>query len=167
MSVKYIKQRGAHDCSIAALAMACDLSYDDAAAGLIVTDGTGMRLLEAIEPEGANDDIVKAWLRSNGWAWQEATRNLWRNGSFHPIHPWPPAPFALTHICFVEATAGWHYCVMDFAGRVYDPWSEERGSLSHPDYKRVSTILGLFKIGARLDRVSPVTRPDQTLTAKI
>lgn len=153
MSITYVKQRGDIDCSIAAIAMACDLSYEQAAAGLVVTDGTGMRLAEAIQPEGGNDDLTKAWLRCNGWAWQEVTRNLWRGSAFHPVHPWPPAPFANTHICFVEATAGWHYCVMDFVGRVFDPWNEARTTLSHPDYKRVATVLGLFKMGARRDRV--------------
>ena len=137
--LKYIKQRNEIDCGVAALAMACGLTYDD----------VGRELLPALGEEGANDDLVKDWLWRNGWAWQEVTRNVWRNGKFNPRHPWPPSPFASTHICFVEATKGWHYCVLDFDGRVYDPWKEERQSLDHQDYKRVSHVIGLFKIGQR------------------
>lgn len=145
--MRYVKQQSEIDCGIAALAMACDLSYEHVATGsLIGFDGMGMRLAEAIKPEGANDDLVKAWLRCNGWAWQEITRNIWMQGKFHPVFPWPPRPFASTHVCFVEATKGWHYCVLDFDGRVRDPFNKERQSLDHPDYKRVSSLLGLFRV---------------------
>lgn len=152
--LKHIKQRTENDCGSAALAMACRITYERAASSLVLAQpGLAMNLSEAIKGDAANDDIVKAWLRLNGWAWQEMTRNVWLHGSFCPRHPWPPAPFAATHICFVEATKGWHYCVMDFDGRVYDPWKEERQSLDHPDYKRVSQVLGLFKIGRKCTEV--------------
>ena len=131
--LKYIKQRGENDCGIAALAMACRLSYQTVAATL------------QCDADGTNDTLIKDWLCRNGWAWQERTRNLWRGGKFEPVDPWPPKPFAPTHICFVEATKGWHYCVLDFDGRVYDPWKKERETLDHPDYKRVSAVTGLFK----------------------
>src|ERR1700691_6317813 len=105
--LKYIKQRSGIDCAVSALAMACALHYEDAAAGLVMLGaGIQMSLAEAIQPEGANDDIIKAWLRCNGWAWQEVTRNIWLKGSFHPVHPWPARPFASRHVCFVEATKG-------------------------------------------------------------
>lgn len=145
MTLAYIKQRTAWDCGIAALAMACRLPYDRVAADL---------LPDATEEKGVNDTLVKDWLCRNDWAWQEVTRNLWKRNSFHPVHPWPPSPFANTHICFVEATCGWHYCALDFDGRVYDPHSEDRHSLDHPDYKRVSSVIGLFKIRVRRDQVS-------------
>lgn len=149
MSRSYIKQRSEIDCAIAALAMACELSYERTAAGLVIAQGLTIQLAEAVQPEGANDDIVKAWLRHNGWAWQEATRNVWMKGAYLPLHPWPPSPFASTHVCFVEATKGWHYCVMDFDGSVRDPWNEERRSLVHTDYKRVSSVLGLYKVSRK------------------
>lgn len=117
--------------------MACRISYDDVAADLLC-------LVTA--EKGINDTLLKHWLWRNDWAWQEITRNLWQGGEFIPIHPWPPRPFASTHICFVEATCGWHYCVLDFDGRVYDPWQEYRTSLDHSDYKRVASVIGLFKI---------------------
>ena len=125
----YIKQRTDNDCGIAALAMACDLQYEQVAAGLVIAQGLTMLLAEAIQTEGANDDIVKAWLCNNGWAWQEITRNVWVKGAFisncipgrqRPLHRCTSALF--------EATKGWHYCVMDFDGSVRDPWNKERGS---------------------------------------
>lgn len=134
MALKYIKQRGENDCGIAALAMACRLRYETVAADLPL-DGT----------EGLNDTLVKDWLYRNGWAWQERTPNIWRGGKYEKVHPWPPSPFAPTHICFVEATKGWHFCVLDFDGLVYDPWKQDRNRLDHPDYKRVGSVLGLFR----------------------
>lgn len=136
MSLTYIKQREANDCGVAAIAMACGRTYEGVAADIWKPE----------THEGLNDDLVKDWLFRNGWAWQERTRNLWRGNGFRPHDVWPPRPFASTHICFVEATAGWHYCAMDFAGRVFDPWAVERQTLAHPDYKRVSSVLGLFQI---------------------
>jgi hypothetical protein len=32
--------------------------------------------------EVLNDDLVKAFLSFNGWAWQEVTRNIWMKGGF-------------------------------------------------------------------------------------
>ena len=148
--LRYVKQRTEIDCGVAALAMACDLDYEQVADGLVPGAGCLTRLSEAMGTEGCNDDLVKAWLRHSGWAWQEATRNVWSRGGFIPCSPWPPQPFAVTHVCFVEATKGWHYCVLDFDGSVRDPWKQERRSLDHPDYKRVSSVIGLFKVRRKL-----------------
>src|SRR5262245_7170942 len=94
----YVKQRNEIDCGVAALAMACDLKYEQVADSL-VTGGYGLiRLSKAMGTEGLNDDLVKDWLRLQGWAWQEMTPNVWRCGGFHPRHPWPPHPFAVRHI---------------------------------------------------------------------
>ena len=146
MAFRYVKQRGSIDCGIAALAMACDLDYETVADGLVTFGATSCRLSEAMGTEGLNDDLIKDWLRRHGWAWQEMARNVWVKGSASPRHPWPPSPFAAVHICFVEATAGWHYCVLDFDGSVRDPWNAERRSLSHPDYKRIGSVIGLYKV---------------------
>ena len=148
-TLRYIKQKSEIDCGIAALAMACDLKYEQVSDALILGDGNGIRVSEAMGKEGLNDDLVKAFLLFNGWAWQEATRNIWMKGGFHERRPWPPQPFAFTHICFVEATKGWHYCVMDFDGTVRDPWKEDRRSLRHPDYKRISSLLGIYKVSRK------------------
>lgn len=141
MALVYIKQRSEIDCGIAAVAMACHLKYDDVAADLVMDD------------DGTNDGLIKDWLCRNGWAWQEKTENLWKNKQFNRVSTWPPHPFASTHICFVEATRRWHYCVMDFDGRVYDPWDEDRQLITHPDYKRVGSVIGLFKIVNRQQEI--------------
>lgn len=154
MARDYIKQRGEVDCGIAALAMACDLKYEQVANGL-VTGGAGLvRLSEAMGAEGLNDDLVKDWLRLQGWAWQEMVRNVWQRGQFYARLPWPPQPFATVHVCFVEATKGWHYCVLDFDGSVRDPFDKDRASLAHADYKRVGSVIGLFKVRRKLDEAS-------------
>lgn len=140
--MRYVKQRESNDCGVAALAMACDMTYEEAAASAW-TDRS----------EGLNDDLVKDFLFRHDWAWQDRNPNIWRGGGYVKLQPWPPAPFANTHICFVEATAGWHYCVLDFDGRVRDPFNQERQSLAHPDYKRIAGVCGLFKIGQRVDSV--------------
>lgn len=142
--MKYVAQRESWDCGIAALAMATGESYERVYDDLRASAG----------PEGINDDLTKDWLFRNDWAWQERTRNVWKGGSYHPHVVWPPRPFANTHICFVEATAGWHYCVLDFEGRVLDPFKQSRQSLADPDYKRVASVLGLFRINQRRDEVS-------------
>lgn len=146
MAIRYVKQRSGIDCGIAALAMACAVDYETVANGLVSSGITSRRLSEAMGTEGLNDDLVKDWLRRHDWAWQEMARNVWQLGGFAPRHPWPPHPFASTHICFVEASSGWHYCTMDFDGRVYDPWKEDRHTLAHPDYKRVGSVIGLYKV---------------------
>ena len=154
MGRRYIKQRNEIDCGIAALAMACDLDYETVARGL-VTGPTGLTsLADAMGSEGLNDDLVKDWLRLNGWAWQEMAMNVWCRGAFAKRHPWPPQPFATVHVCFVEATKNWHYCVLDFDGSVRDPWVAERKSLDHPDYKRVASVIGLFKVKRKLDEAA-------------
>lgn len=151
---QYVKQRSAIDCGIAALAMACNRTYERVAEGL-VTGGSGLiRLSEAMGTEGLNDDLAKDWLRLQGWSWQEVARNVWQRGGFHARRPWPPHPFATVHICFVEATKGWHYCVLDFDGSVRDPAAKERTSLAHPDYKRVGSVIGLFKVRRKLDEAA-------------
>lgn len=152
--LNYVGQRGDVDCGIAAIAMACDLKYEQVAEGLVTGPGCLIRLSEAMGNEGLNDDIVKDWLRLNGWAWQEVTRYVWQRGASLSRHHWPPSPFAVTHICFVEATRGWHYCVLDFDGTVRDPWKKERRSLDHPDYKRVGSLLGLFKVRRKLNEAA-------------
>jgi hypothetical protein len=134
---EYIAQRTPWDCGICSLAMACGPSYEAVFADL----GEA-----AAKHEGINDDQIDRWLCAHDWAWQTVARNRWTGEKFEPVSPWPPSPFAPVHICFVEATIARHYCVMTFEGRVLDPFNPERQTLSHPDYKRVGTVRGLYKI---------------------
>lgn len=142
--LKYVKQRADHDCGIAAIAMACFADYDAVAAELLPDVEHG---------NGINDLHMKDWLWRNGWAWQEVSQNHPKGGKYVRRHPWPPSPFASTHIVLLEATRDYHFVVLDFDGRVYDPWKQERDNLSHPDYKSISWVLGLWKIGRRAETV--------------
>jgi len=134
--VLYIRQRHDWDCGIAAIAMAADVPYEQVLADL-VPDGT---------ERGLNELHVHDWLHRNGWAWQQISRNRPSCGKYVPRDPWPPAPFAPSHIAQVEATQGWHFTVMDGSGRVLDPWNEARDTLEHSDYGQVTWVLGLFKV---------------------
>lgn len=113
--MKYIAQKSDWDCGVAALAMAVEESYDT-----ILNDICG--------PSGfpLNELYVYDWCLKNGWAWQLMYVNRPRHESEKPEgeyssgycrrDPWPPKPFAPSHICMVEATRGWHFCAMDGAG---------------------------------------------------
>lgn len=136
--LKYIKQRGGHDCGIAALAMATGNDYE-----AIYRD-----LGEACDArEGINDLHLFWWCWKNGWAYQQ----VWRHepkGKEYPMRAnWPLHPFAPSSICQVEVPSGYHYVALDFDGRVYDPYHGERQTLIHPDYKSVSFIMGLWNVG--------------------
>ena len=136
MTIERIQQRAGNDCGIAALAMACGVPYES------------VQHLLALGLDGINDLHIKDWLIANGWAWQEIFLNRPVRGSYEPREFWPPKPFAPSHIAMVEATMGWHYTVMDGAGEVFDPFNADRKSLTHPDYKRISSLLGLWPIGS-------------------
>lgn len=134
--VAYIPQRFDCDCGVAALAMATFTDYETVAA----------TMNHDTEKTGVNDLHLKAWLVREGWAWQEIFRNYPKNGSYEKREPWPPAPFAETHIVQVEATRGAHFTVMDGRGSVFDPWNVNRNNLMHPDYKSVHWVMGLWKV---------------------
>lgn len=134
--MKYIAQRGPNDCGFATLAMAVGVDYERIAKDL--TPDMGDR--------GINDLHLKQWLIENGWAWQEVFLNYPRAGKYVQREPWPPRPFAPTHIVLLEATRDWHFVAMNSDGEVFDPWKQERKSLAHPDYKRISWVMGLWHI---------------------
>src|SRR6185312_14734479 len=82
-TMERIQQRGPNDCGIAALAMACGVSYESVAP-----------LLESGAGAGVNEPDLYEWLRTNGWAWQMVYQNYRRAGEYHRRTPWPPTPFA-------------------------------------------------------------------------
>lgn len=137
-----VRQRLTYDCAIATIAMACGQTYEEVFADL----GHELNGQAEHKLRGISDTLVKHYLFRHGWAWQERTMNLWHGGEYRQQEPWPPAPFAASHICLVKATEESHYCAMDETGRVFDPWEPSRVSLTHPDYNRVMAVAGLFKV---------------------
>jgi len=134
-TMERIQQRGPNDCGIAALAMACGVSYESVAP-----------LLESSSGAGVNEPDLYEWLKANGWAWQMVYQNYRRAGEYHRRTPWPPTPFAPSHIVQVRASQEWHFTVMDGIGRVFDPWTADRKTLHHPDYREISWVMGLWKV---------------------
>lgn len=132
--IERIQQRGSYDCGIAALAMACGVSYE-----------VVLPLLECGSGNGINEPDLYEWLTVNGFAWQMVYQNYRVAGRYHKREPWPPKPFAPTHIVQVQATQQWHFAVMDGTGEVFDPWTADRKSLAHPDYREISWVMGIWK----------------------
>lgn len=136
MIIERIQQRGPNDCGIAAIAMACGVPYEDV-----------LPLLNKGSGGGINETDMYDWMLANGWAWQLVYRNQrLEHGKYQQREPWPPQPFAPAHIVMVRATQDWHFTVMDGAGRVFDPWTDDRKSLDHPDYRDISWVMGVWKI---------------------
>lgn len=145
--IERIQQRGPNDCGIACLAMACGMPYEDVESLLL--RGAG---------DGINEPDMYEWLRENGWAWQIVYQNFRALGKYHKRDPWPPSPFAPVHIVMVRVTQTWHFTVMDERGEVFDPWTADRKSLDHPDYRDISWVMGLWYVR---DRVPPPLRFDE------
>src|SRR5262249_34521491 len=122
---------------VAALAMACGVSYDSV-----------LPLLQKGSGDGVNETDIYDWLIENGWAWQLVYVNRRvANAKYEKRDPWPPLPFAPSHIVQVRATQAWHFTVMDERGAVFDPWTADRKSLDHPDYREISWVMGLWHVG--------------------
>lgn len=138
MKITRISQRRDNDCGVAALAMACGVDYD---AILPI-------LSEYWSDKGINDLHVKDWLINNGWAWQEVTMFHPVKGKYEKHDPWPPRPFAPSHIAQVIVAPGAHFTVMDSSGEVFDPWNAARKTLDHADYKQVNWVMGLWRVNA-------------------
>lgn len=143
MSITYIPQRQNWDCGVAALAMATGNTYERMFEELPVgfeNDG------------GLNELHLQAWMMRNGWAWQHMYQNHPQGGKYIKRDPWPPQPFAPTHIAMVTATAGAHFAVLDDKGLVLDPWDRRRETLTHPDYKQVHWVMGLWPVAELSDK---------------
>lgn len=135
--VQFIKQRNDWDCAICCLAMVSGLSYET-----VLADFDGIK----IENVGVWGTLLDDWFIKRGFASQV-------------VHAEPPtgwAPWAPVHIAFVQATKGSHVCVMDYQGRVFDPWDVARRTLTHRDYKSVRGVMGLWNIRPTAHRGSPI-----------
>ena len=92
------------------------------------------------------ENWIDEWCFRNGFAWQRihARHKL---GSRRLRDPWPPVPFAPSHICQVVATGCVHFVAMADCGVVYDPADHDRYDLSHPDYSEIIFVMGLWPVG--------------------
>ena len=136
----YIKQRGEHDCGVAALAMAVGADYET------IYEACRDRIED---DRGINELLLHEWLYRHGWAWQQIFRVHQLGGVNVVRETWPPAPWAPVHLCQVLATRDWHFAAMDETGRVFDPWDSSRISLNDPVYRKVSWVMGLWHVQER------------------
>lgn len=138
--IKYVKQRGGHDCGIASLAMATGLPYEEVLAPFAWRINAG---------EGLNEVHMLEWFVRNGWAYQQVYKVHHLGGVNQRKEEWPPKPWAPVHLIEARVSAGYHFAVMDAKGRVFDPWDAERTSISHPAYKDLLWVMGLWPVAAQ------------------
>lgn len=135
--MKLVRQRGKHDCGIAAIAMAVGVGYDDIAQflppnrrGTAMTMGmTYHDLFEACNHFGKAFQYVSQWDRFGLNRVPGATQ-------FPRRDPWPPAPWAPSHLVQIPG----HYVAMDAGGRIFDPAGITRTCL--PEDTQI--VIGIF-----------------------
>lgn len=139
MKISYVKQRLAHDCGVAALAMAAAVSYERVLRDVDTrVNGEGL---------GLNESHIREWLFRNGFAYQLIYCWHQLGGTNMRRDVWPAKPWgAPSYIVQLVATQSYHFVAMDKAGRVYDPWDDRRSSLDHPDYREVSFMMGIWPV---------------------
>lgn len=114
--VQLVRQEHSHECGIACIAMVAGLTLEQARAAY-----------DAVYPDGrANGRAV-----STGITYVEldavlaklglATARLWAGPKDNRHTPWPPAPFADTHIEQRICSNGAHFVVVLRDGSVLDP----------------------------------------------
>lgn len=136
--MRRIPQEDDYGCLIASLAMVLDRPYHYVKAELHAA-------LNAYPGrQGINEFDASEFMFKHGYAL--VRRYMFDCVAQKPRPEWPCKPFAPVHICYVNATKGPHACAMDSEGRVYDPFSADRLTLHHPDYKSIDHIDGFFLI---------------------
>lgn len=144
--MKYVAQRGPVDCGVAALAMATGLPYETCAHPF------EHRLARPLGQRGGlNEDLITEFLWSSGFAWQRIyrTSNFFADNRQREV--WPIEPWAPVHLLMVHATRDWHFCVMDEAGLIFDPWDATRNEKRLADlmpapYSQVGWMMGIWRV---------------------
>lgn len=131
--VKYVRHRVENDCVIACLAMITGEDYEDAFKG--VEAQWHLR--------GAHEGMEawSAYLAARGYALQDISHDYEPEDRL--IEPWPLAPFAPIHLCFVY-DQGEHATVMLADGRILDPNDPMITRLDQ--YRRVYRMVGVWKV---------------------
>lgn len=149
-SIRHVRQGHTFGCVLASLAMIGGETYAEVAAqypwvlerdggcdldtvsfDYLWRHGFAMQVVYPTEPRGAcpSDISVSEWRKRYG------------------RKPWPPAPWALAHLCQVETSQS-HAVIMLADGSVLDPLDERPRRLA--DYARVMNVRGVFDIAAPL-----------------
>jgi hypothetical protein len=124
--IKRVAQRGDMDCSVAAVAMALDMTYEEALAALP----------EGVAETGMYCGSILAWMRKRGLPAMIISKRTHKAA-------WPPAPTADAHVCEVAGrprSLMGHFVFMDRTGRVLDPAREGEFRLQDYDAWRVCAV---------------------------
>lgn len=141
-SVTYVAQPNGYGCAIACIAMIVGKTYDEMEAWLLKQG-----LVRSRMEKGIYDRIWLEALDVHGFTYaQRYACNAFTNQS--PRDPWPPEPFAPLHIACVEVATGMtgsHAVVMLADGSVLDPYDRSRNTLTHPGYRGVAQVVGIWR----------------------
>ncbi len=139
---RYVAQPNGYGCAIACVAMIVDKTYDEMEAWF-VDQGLARSRLE----RGITDHIWREALAVLGYVHvQRFQCNAFTNRCDRD--PWPPEPFAPLHIACVEVATGMtgsHAVVMLGDGSVLDPYDRSRNTLTHPGYRGVAQVVGIWR----------------------
>ena len=138
-AIKHLAQEHAKGCGPAALAMVTGHKYADVCAWFKGIDFSK----DGIHPYG-----IDAYLVEHGYATARKGEYFSYIGS-PKREPWPPAPFAESHVCNVrvhESCRINHFVVMLEEGTVLDPLTTDVRRLA--DYHEVHNVVGVYRVGS-------------------
>lgn len=134
--MRWVGQKHARGCGVAALAMLAGLDYDAVAATWPGWD---------FDKQGLYLRGMQDWLVDHGFMYAPKLRYMgWfraPDGGQVERSPWPPEPFGDVHLCEVqvaESSPVYHFVVTTRDGTVLDPLTPEPKRLS--DYHQVLNV---------------------------
>lgn len=141
-TVEWVAQNDTYGCGVAVLAMLFGISYQEAKARFPAYDPAkhGIHV----------DDVLVDFGYALATKWNTFHWRFFCNSREEPRNPWPPEPFASTHICKVRVTANspcFHWVVMLADGKVLDPLTPEPKRLT--DYDTVVSVSAVVPVGER------------------
>jgi hypothetical protein len=137
--IQYIAQPNGYGCAIACVAMIVGKPYDELESWLLAQG-----LPRARMEQGLWEGQWMEALDRHGFVYVRRYRcDAFINGQQRD--EWPPRPFAPVHVCTADVAAGHHAFVMLGDGSVLDPFKRERTNISHPDYRQVDSVTGVWR----------------------
>jgi hypothetical protein len=134
--IQYVAQPNDYGCAIASVAMVAGESYR-AMEAWFIEQGLSVARMQ----QGLHSGIWMEALARLGFVYEQ--RYMYDALKNEPRAEWPPRPFAPAHVCVADVAAGSHAFVMLDDGRVFDPFNAERMTLAHPDYLKISQVIGV------------------------
>lgn len=137
--IEYVAQPNGYGCAIACVAMIVGKAYDEMEAWLL-SQGLPRDRME----QGIHEGIYLEALDRLGYVYARRYRcDSFHNRCDRPV--WPPEPFAPIHMCSADVPSGHHAFVMLADGAVLDPFKRERTAITHPDYRQVDQVIGIWR----------------------